>query len=447
MKVVSTGGLNWIVESGTTSITINSNMCSFIGSSTDCLFNYSEEAQLLEYDYSKIDAVVQLSDQFQYVNPFWIDKMRHCKCYTSNLTTCLDGLRDVVRINYDESIKVGSLRIQLTHGDPGDQFWDNAGSGCIVEDVTTGAKIYFQGTAGVPKKLVKMSGFDAIYFTFNAYSTTAASSAYFNYYDSDEYYNKRDDSLLLLDICKLLPPARAYYICGSDIQSCSGNMYRSNNIEYAKFLNPYMLGCSVSAMSFGDCVDVITEKRTQKGVLVCSPKKYSIDETQVQDNHHEAIEMVKFLERYSSMILLTNFGRNVFGLGKFGDVPLSESRYVFALSGCPEKNKRDRIYEFNMSINKFVLIDRDIEISDLSVDYPYGFIVDYNSWYNVLTGKKQLWEVANSDLCAQWYLDTPKTAPVTSLFILFQEACNIGITTRNYKKRRSVMEEMLTEAV
>lgn len=445
MRITSTGGLGWIVENESSCIAINPNFSSFLGSSAGSVFLTANKPFVLQFDFRKIIAAVQLSDQFQYVSPYWINRLKGSRIYTTKVTSCLDSVAKVERVEFDKKVSVGTLSFTLTGCDRGDKFWDNTGAGCIVEDSISGEIAYFQGTGGISKLVSSIRKLDSAFFTFNAFSTINRTSAYFNYYDDVEYFSKKDDSLSLLAICQQLPPSRKYFVCSAGIVSQDGEIFRASNLDYAKFLSPYMSDCSVHELKFGEIFDQSEDKITSTAMEKCDIEQYLYPNNSTKTKAFN-IELVEyFLREYGKIILLTDFGRATFGLGRVGETPLSASKYVVLIS--TENDSENISYEFDMSLNEFRRIfDLEIDVPKLMNQYPCGIKIDHNALLLVLAGEIQFWELANSKKFTQWYVQPPKSSPVSSLFIYFQEACNRSITEINFQLRKSLLHDIISNS-
>jgi len=119
----------------------------------------------------------------------------------------------------------------------------------------------------------------------------------------------------------------------------------------------------------------------------------------------------------------------MFGLASIQGVALTEYKFCISLT------KDNEIIDnrvFNISSNKFESFEI-ASIDSLKTLYPFGLIIDVDKLNSVLSGEAVFWDLANSELCTQWYIGSPKTAPITLLFIYFQEVCNVDLMKKYWR--------------
>ena len=408
---------------------------SAFGSNNTSLFRYTPHLSVIDFDINKIDAVFQLSDQFQHIHPFWLSRFHDIPVFTTISTTGIESIVKTEAIAFNEEIEIGGLSITIFGCENGDSFWDNVGSGCIIRERGSNQTVFFQGTAPISnKRLNSISHLDAVFVSWSAYSTLKAASSYVNLYDDMEYVSKADDSTLLLNIYDTLPPTQHIFLLGSDVSSPDGELFRYTSKEYADFLNPYMILCSTSALSFGQCVDISTGEISMSHLVDIQDDlirhNHALPGDRLPQDHLDRLH--DFIGNYGQIILLTDFGKEMFGTSSILNHSLGAARYVLKITNIPQEG--DYIFEYNMQINEFVKIEIPSDF-DLKAIYPYGAVLDYESLILSMTGELQFWEVANSKNLSQWYLQSPKCSPVTSLFLYFQEMCNKDCTINNYRQR------------
>lgn len=441
MKILSLGGLGWVVETEHTCIAINPNFTSFFGSEADYQFSYTESPLQIDFDLTKLDAVLQLSDQCPNIHPYWLKELGHLPIYTPQTTVAIDTLVPTNTVALQNTFTLGDLSVTMIGCPPGDGFWDNSGVGCIIHSEKH--KVLFQGSAMLnDQELKKIDFLDAIFISWSAYSTLSPASIYTNLYDIQEYYSPEDDTNNLLRLCDMLPPSKMIFLAGADISSPDGQLFRYSSQHYADFLAHYMIACQTHALGYGQIIEVATGKLSTAPTVALT-RKPQPGEYPLPSNHQKLFQA--FLKAYGDIILLTDFGQEMFSTTSVTSHSLGTARFVFKVKHkWPSEHQ---VFEYDIGSNAFLAIE-DASSQQLTQRYPYGLIVDYVALIQVLRGEIQFWELAHSKRLRQWYLQSPKTAPVTSLFLYFQEACNQALVIHNFKKRcRPIYSQEYTLAI
>ncbi|TBR42726.1 hypothetical protein CBF23_005970 [Marinomonas agarivorans] len=436
MLLKKIGIFSWLIQEGETSILINSQLGSFLQSDFDYNFLYEDLEFFPVLDGINNISLVQLSEQYQYYSPSSI-KLLNPKKIISHHNCSLDRVSDenIIIRSYNEWHTEGKLQYLFIPAAYGDSFWDNVGASIYIRNMA-GETVYIQGNNAIPDanlpnypKAIKVS-----ILSFNCYSTINKTSAYFNEYDDEEYFNTSDDLKLLMHLVDSIIPSEFIVLQGTDFKrSKCDEISRSNISEYTNLLSPYLLGTKIIDVKVGqklslDDYTISSLPRNEKYKKECRTN-FKVTE------HNDRNKLLEnFLTELAKIVLLTGFGKNMFGCSSVNNITLSEFRFCFSII---ENGGKLSNYAFNISKNAFEFIPQEIPRNKIRSIFPFGLEIEAGALIKVIKGEGIFWDLANSKKVSQWYLGHPKNSPVTLLFIYFQEVCNQAIL-KNYWSLREI---------
>ena len=414
MKVVNYGPNAWLIQERETTVFINP---------TDRTTRSFSESMLryrgteLEFDYpSNCDALIITSDQFQFFDPASVMSQDTQKIVpVTSVLPMIEATKFEVLMCNEPKI-IGELRITFFGATYPSTFWDISGVSVLVEGLKTGKSFFFQGSNSLD--FVRGDKFptpcDLSVVTWNTYSTIDPSSAYCNLYHSNEYFSLKHDAGNFISYLSKCPVSKYVTLQGNEFLSSTGSNFRRSVNESVDFLAPYMIGTELVDIMPGSGFNLENEEafkieERQRGLCVPVQTVRSAD--------LESHEIIHFLESLAEMVLLTPFGKEVFGCSTVGSKLTSSRRFCFLIRGIDDTCIG---FAFDIASCTFLpLGETSIKVARKA--YPFGILLNLSDLSEIQAGQVDPWPILNSPTFMQWYLCEPKAAPVTLLFQFWKE--------------------------
>ena len=428
MLVQSLGPFTWLFKKNNTQLIINSRLDTCVDSHFNSSGNYKYRGAAITCipKHEERTILIQLSDQYQYLSTSGISNLRPDKVVT-HPNTVVESLADP--LSNTENAKFGKwytedmMEYCIVGPKKGETFWDNVGASIFVKCRHTDLLVFIQGSNGLPissdsstpKKV------DISILTWNSYSTINSSSSFYNVYDKNEFYQTEDDLKLLMNIIDSAPLSDKYVLQGSDFINDDEFITRNRLEYYMNLIAPYLLSCGTEDVQPGAILTGTPEEQNGAFDINKSTLKRHSSTRSISTDEDGDDLIDEFFEALGKIVLLTEFGKTMFGHASIQNIALTEYRFSISLT---MKNGRYHNRMFNITNNKFERFEGD-SLDEIRTIFPFGISVDIDDLISVLKGKSIFWDLANSKNFSQWYIGDPKTSPVTLMYLYFQEVCNL----------------------
>lgn len=428
MNIIALGPFSWCLISQDTALLINPNLDTLVPTPFDSrgFYNYRGMECHLDIEIFLKDRevfVLQLSDQFQYYS------IKHSLKFSKygsvivpvNSTIPLTNKIKTKTMAFKEKVFLGNFEVILENCKLGDVFWDNSGTSVSIKSKYDGESVFIQGGNSLHGSYTSNSSYSLTILTWNKFSNVNSISSYKNEYDDQDNITRNVDASSFLSYFEKAPLSRNIAFQGNDFSSSDGeNMLKEPITCFSDFIKPYMIGCNVIDLTPGSILNLSNGSLDKLEVTPIERNSYSEVSLFSYDSNIESDErwINEFLDNLSKIVLLTSFGKEMFGTSSIGNSSLGSSRLLFVVS---DKDK-NWFFKFDISKNKFIPTEKLEKIEQLTT-YPYGMRISKTGLLAALKGEVSLWQLVNSSLLEQWYMGVEKNAPVSMLYSYFQEPC------------------------
>ena len=415
MKAHLVGPNSWLLNDGESRLWLNPCLGT-VRSAAD--FVHSFRNLKSQFSISGGDNLLELysSDQFQFFDPKLINAAKYSKLVpqTSVLPFICDCSIDVIKNH--TTYRHGSMNVTVFGNKYPGKNWDNTGVSVFVESCVTGTSFFYQGSNALDaKRPVDFPGScDLSVITWNTYKTIGKASAFSNLYFDEEFYSLDSDAANFISYLNKAPVSRNVTLQGNEFYNNGESNSRKSLDEWTLFFDPYMVGTDLLDIKPGDGLNLATMERCDP--LIGAPLVSEYDGISQGSSTNFDVSR-SFLTSLASVVLLTDFGREVFGCSRVGSSLTSSKRFCILLESNDEITNG---YEFDICTCDFH------EIAPLGADkalqlYPFGAVFKLDALVQICEGFVDPWQVLNSDAFRQWYLCDPGNAPATLFYQFWKE--------------------------